>query len=143
MSESLVTILLVEDNDDDVFLMQRALKEARIQMPLHVALDGQEALDYFTGLGRYSDRARYPIPALVFLDLKLPYVHGFEVLTWIRRQDSLSTLPVVILTSSPEERDRQKAKELGAQEYLVKPPTGSMLTRTLKFLPQPNQSAVS
>src|SRR2546430_7134116 len=101
--------------------MQRAIRASKLSVRLQVATNGQEALDYLTGAGKYSDRAQYPLPAVVLLDLKLPYVHGFEVLGWIRQQSALSETKVVVLTSSPEERDQKKAKELGAKAYLVKP----------------------
>src|SRR5688572_28368951 len=97
-------ILLVEDNEDDVFLMQRALKVARITNPLFVAEDGQQAVDYLAGAGRYTDRTRFPIPAIVFLDLKLPVLRGHEVLAWIRKQPHLENLVVVVLTSSSAPR---------------------------------------
>ena len=131
-------LLLVEDNEDDVFLMQRALKAARISLRMQVVTDGQEALDYLAGAGKYSNRAQYPIPSIVLLDLKLPYVHGFEVLNWLRKESALSQIGVVVLTSSPEERDQRKALELGAKAYLVKPPTGQML---LGLFPLPAQSS--
>ena len=131
-------ILLVEDNEDDVFLMRRALKGAKLDLPLQVANDGQEALDYLGGIGQFSDRALFPLPELVLLDLKLPYVHGFEVLSWIGRQPALHNVPVVVLTSSPEERDLQKARDLGAAGYLVKPPSSQMILDLL--LASPSQS---
>ncbi|MBC8095621.1 MAG: response regulator [Akkermansiaceae bacterium] len=128
------TLLLVEDNEDDVFLMRRALKKAGINQPLQVVMDGQEALDYLGATGRFADQSQFPTPTLVFLDLKLPYVHGFEVLGWIRQQNSLKGLPVVILTSSPEERDRQRAHDLGAKAYFVKPPSGEVLLQAMQFI---------
>ena len=131
------TILLVEDNEDDVFFMRRALTRANLQFNLAVASDGQQALDYLAGNGRYSDRTRHPLPALVFLDLKLPYVHGFDVLEWTRRHPSLKDLPVIVLTSSPEERDRQRARELGAQAYVVKPPTPQSVLDAVRLLDMP------
>src|SRR3954469_23104638 len=103
MTTTLPTILLVEDNDDDVFAMQRALRKAQITHPVHVVSDGQKAIDYLSGSGTYTDRSNYPLPSLVFLDLKLPYVGGFEVLTWLRAQPDLRHLAVVVLTSSGEE----------------------------------------
>jgi CheY-like chemotaxis protein len=131
-------LLLVEDNDDDVFLMQRAIRASKLSVRLQVATNGQEALDYLAGDGKYNDRAQYPLPAVVLLDLKLPYVHGFEVLGWIRQQSALSETNVVVLTSSPEDRDQKKAKELGAKAYLVKPPTGDMLLQLLQPTQEPN-----
>ena len=124
-------MLLVEDNEDDVFLMRRALKSAKLDLKLQVAADGQEALDYLAGIGQFSDRSSFPLPGIVLLDLKLPYVHGFEILSWIRQQPTLKDIAVVVLTSSPEERDLQKARDLGARTYLVKPPTAEMILNLL------------
>ncbi len=134
MSASPPTILLIEDSEDDVFLMQRALKKAGIDFPVQIATDGEQALAYLRGNGGFNDRTRHPAPALVFLDLKLPYVHGFEVLAWIREQAPLDGLPVIVLTSSPEERDRERALALGARAYLVKPPTREMVLDAMKFI---------
>lgn len=120
-------ILLVEDNEDDVFLMRRALKGARVVNPLHVAEDGQEAVDYLAGAGKFADREAYPMPAIVFLDLKLPYLSGHDVLAWIRRQKELESLVVIVLTSSNEPSDLNRCYALGANSYLVKPPTPEQL----------------
>jgi len=98
-------ILLVEDNDDDVFLMKRALKDAQIANPLQVVDDGQQAIDYLLGTEQFADRNFYPLPAVVFLDLKLPVKSGYEVLSWIRSYKPLATLVVVVLTSSDEPAD--------------------------------------
>jgi len=114
-------ILLVEDEENDVFFMQHALKEAGILNPLHVAQDGQEAMDYLSGHGRYADRERYPLPGLTLLDLKLPRVMGWEVLKWIRGQPELKSLIVIVLTSSQLPPDIEAAYQLGANAYLVKP----------------------
>ncbi|MEY2466461.1 MAG: hypothetical protein QOD03_982 [Verrucomicrobiota bacterium] len=137
MSSENPTILLTEDNENDIFFFRRALLKASTNFPLQVAVDGREALDYLSGTGKFSDRAQYPIPSVVFLDLKLPYVHGLEVLKWIREQPSLKNLPVFILTSSSEDRDRQRAEELGAKAYFVKPPTREMVLEAMQFLDEP------
>jgi DNA-binding response OmpR family regulator len=129
MSVDLPTILLVEDNEDDVFAMQRALRKAQVSHPLQVVNDGQKALDYLSGTGNYADRNYYPLPSLVFLDLKLPYIHGFEVLAWIREQAKLHGVMVIVLSSSDEESDRVRAQELGAHSYMVKPPEPQNLNR--------------
>ncbi len=121
------TILLVEDNEDDVFAMKRALKLGHFTNPLVVVTNGQAALEYLSGAGEYGDRERYPLPFIVFLDLKLPYVDGFEVLTWIRQQSALGKVVVIVLTSSAESRDQERAYALGARSYLVKPPTAGAL----------------
>jgi len=89
--------------------------------------DGQQALDYLTGKGSYADRESYPLPCIMFLDLKLPYVHGFEVLDRIRQRTDLNSLVVVVLTGSSEKKDCNRAYALGARSYLVKPPTAQLL----------------
>lgn len=121
------TILLVEDNDDDVFIFKRAYKQAQLTHQVQVVTDGQEALDYLEGKGAFADREKYPLPFLVLLDLKLPLKHGLEVLQTIRQHPRLSGLCVVVLTSSAEARDILRAQELGAQAFLVKPPAGPTL----------------
>lgn len=123
-----VTILLVEDDPDDVFLMQRALKSAGVTSPMHVAEHGQQALDYLMGTGQYADRTQFPLPRLIFLDLKLPYKTGFDVLTHLAQQQQIfERMAVVVLTSSSQPRDIQRAYQLGARSYLVKPPNRQML----------------
>jgi CheY-like chemotaxis protein len=120
-------ILLVEDNEDDVFLMKRALKTAQIHNPVHVVEDGQQAEDYLAGNGSFANREKHPFPAIVFLDLKLPLKDGLEVLQWIRSQEKFENLVVLVLTSSNEPSDLKRAYGLGANSYLVKPPTASQL----------------
>lgn len=120
-------ILLVEDNEDDVFLMKRALKAAAVTNPLHVVDNGQMAIDYLAGTGEFADRTAHPLPALVFLDLKLPLVSGTEVLAWIRKQKEFEGLIVVVLTSSNEPADLNRCYQLGANSYVVKPPTAEQL----------------
>ena len=120
-------ILLVEDNEDDVFIMQNAFKKARITNPLFVAEDGREALDYLEGRGKFADRAQFPLPALVLLDLQLPQIHGLDVLKSIRANTALPPLLVVVLTSSDQESDIERAYRLGANSYLTKPTTPQKL----------------
>ena len=134
MTSPLPTILLVEDNDDDVFFMRRAVTRSGIDCSLQIVRDGQQAIDYLKGQGQYADRDQYPLPTLVFLDLKLPYIHGFEVLEWIREQPNLKDLCTLILTSSPEERDRLRAAQLNAKAFYVKPPTPEMIIEAFLFL---------
>jgi CheY-like chemotaxis protein len=125
------TILLVEDNDDDVFIFERAYKQAQLRHPLQIVRDGQEALDYLFGEGGFADRERFPLPFLVLLDLKLPLTPGLEVLEAMRARPALSGVPVVVLTSSAEMRDVHRARELGAQAFLVKPPVARMLSNAV------------
>ena len=118
------TILLVEDDPDDVFIFQRALVAANVLNPVVVVTDGQAAVEYLSHQGEYADPKKYPRPFVIFLDLKLPYLDGFEVLTWIRKQPYLESVVVVVLSGSDENRDHQRAYALGARSYLVKPPSG-------------------
>jgi CheY-like chemotaxis protein len=133
MSNKSGTILLVEDNDNDVVFMRRALANAEVLNPLQVVTDGEQALDYLTGAGNYSDRIKYPLPILTFLDLKLPTKSGLEVLSALRQIEELKTLVVLVLTTSNEPKDIQHALQLGANAYLVKPSMFSDLTEMMKI----------
>jgi CheY-like chemotaxis protein len=121
------TILLVEDNEDDVFLMNRALREAGVENPMQVVEDGQQAVDYLSGNGPFADRTAHPLPVIVFLDLKLPIMMGLEVLAWIRSNPAFADIVVVVLTSSNEPSDLKEAYRLGANSYVVKPPDAAQL----------------
>ena len=114
-------ILLAEDREDDILLIRKSFKNSFITNPLHVVRDGEEAIEYLSGEGRYANRAEYPLPALLLLDLKMPRKDGFEVLQWIRQQPDLSKLPVVVLTSSENVHDVNAAYRAGANSFLVKP----------------------
>lgn len=127
-------VLLVEDNPDDSFLMRRALKKTGLELQLHAVTDGQAAVNYLRGAEEFADRERYPLPAVIFLDLKLPFLNGFQVLEWIREHPLLHDLNVVILTSSGEDRDFKRAQQLGVAAYLVKPPSPETLDKTLRPL---------
>lgn len=127
------TILLVEDSEDDAFAFRRALKKAGVTHRVEVASDGRQALDYLLQVITGGDADRFPPPAIVFLDLKLPYHDGMEILEWIRRQAALSQLKVIVLSGSDEPRDRERAKSLGARGYLVKPATPDDLRRALEM----------
>jgi CheY-like chemotaxis protein len=121
-----VSVLLAEDNDDDLFLSKRALAKAGLAPVFHVA-DGGQAMAYLAGRDGYSDRTRYPLPEIVLLDLKMPVFSGHEVLEWIRTQPALRALKVFVLTSSGETRDRDRVEKAGAQGYWVKPLTAGHL----------------
>lgn len=116
------TILLVEDDPNDILLTQRAFRKANLaNASMQVVSDGDAAVFYLSGRGEYADRERYPLPTLVLLDLKLPRRSGHEVLAWLRQQPELKRLPAIILTSSQENIDINHAYDLGANSYLVKP----------------------
>jgi CheY-like chemotaxis protein len=131
VEKSRPTFLLVEDDPSDIFLMQRACQKAKLTDCLQIVTDGKMAVDYLAGIGKFADRSQYPLPSLVFLDLKLPYRSGFDVLRWMRTQPALQSVVVVILSSSSEEQDMDTAYPLGARSYLVKPPTPKLLLDVL------------
>ncbi len=116
-----IEILLVEDNPDDAEIALRALAKHKIANRIVHVRDGKEALDFLRADGAYSDRNRSPKPKLVLLDLKLPRIGGLEVLKAVKGDPELKVIPVVILTSSSEERDLVQSYRLGANSYLVKP----------------------
>jgi CheY-like chemotaxis protein len=114
-------ILLVEDDPNDVALTQLAFERAGFTNPLQIVRDGEQAIAYLAGQAPYADRARYPLPILILLDLKLPRRSGFEVLAWLRGVANVRRLPVVVLTSSAHSPDIDRAYDVGANSYLVKP----------------------
>jgi CheY-like chemotaxis protein len=115
------SILLAEDDPNDVFLLQLALEKARISNPLIITQDGQQAVSYLNGDGPFADRDKYPLPALLLLDLKMPGMDGFDVLAFLNRCQDLRGLPVVVLSSSDHPSDLEKARRLGVTDYRVKP----------------------
>jgi CheY-like chemotaxis protein len=143
MSTPKPVILLAEDDDNDVFFMRRALQKSQLDFAVQVVSDGQQATDYLSGTGKFSNREQYPFPSVILLDLKMPFLDGFEVLTWIRKQPSFNEVPVAVLTSSAEERDRRRARELGARAYFVKPPRPETIQEIVQFIGQPREKAVT
>jgi two-component system response regulator len=115
------TILLVEDNDDDAELTTMAFRDAKIANPVVRMRDGVDALDYLLGRGQFSHEADKPLPAVVLLDIKLPRLNGLEVLQQLRAAERTKHLPVVVLTSSEEDRDRFEAYARHANSYVRKP----------------------
>jgi CheY-like chemotaxis protein len=114
-------ILLAEDSEDDVILVRRALARANVLNPLFIVRDGEAAIAYLDGVGKYSNREEYPLPDIMLLDIKMPKIDGYEVLREIRRRPTLKSLRIIVLTSSEEMSDVNKAYELGANSFLVKP----------------------
>ena|ERR1039457_3009814 len=121
-------ILVAEDDTTDAFFFQRAFRRAGIPVALHFVRDGQEVIDYLEGKGPFGDRAVYPQPQLLLLDLRMPKLDGFDVLKWVRRRPELADLLVVLFSSSDEPRDISRAYDLGANWYLVKPHSMDELT---------------
>jgi len=122
MDKQSFTVLLVEDDLNDIFLVKRAFKMASIKNPLQIVTDGQEAISYLRGEGKYADRAAHPLPKLIVMDIRMPRRSGFEVLEWVKDTSKpLHRIPVVIVSSSDNPADINRAYELGANAYMVKP----------------------
>lgn len=126
------TILVAEDTEDDALLLERALQRVGLQNPVQVVTDGEELLDYLRGEGRYADRDVYPLPRMLFTDLKMPRVDGFEVLAWIQEHPECAVVPTIVFSNSSNPQDIQRAYELGAHAYLVKPSEVSRLEEMLR-----------
>lgn len=114
-------ILIAEDQETDAYLMKWAFKKIGLEHSFSHVLDGQQTVDYLSGTPPYENRERFPWPDLMLLDLKMPRLTGFDVLTWLKANPSINKFPVVVLTSSDLPADIQKAQELGAADYRVKP----------------------
>jgi CheY-like chemotaxis protein len=128
------TILLVEDDENDVYFVKRVFQANHFTNPLQVAENGEIALAYLKGEGIYADRRKYPLPMLIFLDIKMPRVDGFEVLTWMRGDEALKSIPVVMLSSSSMEEDKEKARRLSATAYITKPLEAKELQRIYRVV---------
>jgi CheY-like chemotaxis protein len=115
------TILLVDDCESSLFLMHTAFKMAKCDNPLQDAHDGEEAIAYLKGEGPYGDRNKFPLPTVMLLDLNMPKKNGFDVLAWVRAQPVLKRLTIVIVTASERIEDVERAFDLGANSFLVKP----------------------
>ena len=127
-------ILLAEDDENDVLLIRQAFKEARIENPLFVVENGDEVIDYFRGVGKFANRAEYPLPSLLLLDLKMPKTNGYEALQWIRANPEFQRLRIIVLTTSPNIREVNRAYQLGANSFLVKPADFQMIVRFVRTL---------
>jgi CheY-like chemotaxis protein len=125
------TILIAEDSADYAMLMERVLREGDRTNPVHVAADGEEAVSYLAGRGKYSDRKAFAFPSVLFLDLKMPGTDGFGVLRWMQENPERRVIPTMVLSSSVLEADVKQAYELGANAFLGKPADLSDLKRML------------
>ena len=119
--DSDLTILIAEDNEHDVLLLERVLAKLRATHSIQIVGNGAEAIEYLLGIGKYHDRTRYPFPAIIVTDLKMPQTSGFELLQWLRNHAQFSSIPTIILSSSGDLHEVKRAYELGANAYLVKP----------------------
>ena len=127
-----LSILLVEDNDNDAILLRRAFRAVSCANPLRVIPTETEAEKYLSGEEQYSDRSEYPLPILIFLDLTLCQGNGLDLLKWLRRQPQINRIPVIVLTASEQPEDIKQAYALGANSYMVKPTGLNMLIRMVE-----------
>lgn len=130
------TLLHVEDDPNDVLLLQRAFRKAGITLNIQSVSDGDKAVAYLSGAEGYGERDKFPLPSLVMLDLKMPRKSGLEVLQWIRGDGKIRRLPVVVFTSSRHDEDVNRAYDLGANSYLVKPVGFDSLVEVAKTIHQ-------
>jgi CheY-like chemotaxis protein len=133
MDDSNYTILLVEDDENDAMLMRMAFEKNNILNPVQWVRDGLEAVDYLNGAGQYADRAKYPFPEVLLLDLKMPRMTGMELLAWIAEHPDFRIIPTIIMTSSKQELDIEKAYNLGANTYMTKPCSFDELAQMVKL----------
>src|SRR6267378_7694 len=127
-------ILVADDEQNDIFFLRRAFQKAGLDALIFDVADGEEAEKYLAGDDDFGDRSRYPIPSLLVLDIKMPKRDGFDVLRWLQTREDLKNLTVVMLSSSSHESDMQKARELGARDYFVKPSDFDKLTELVQNL---------
>jgi two-component system response regulator len=128
---SIGTVLLVEDSSDDVFLFERALGRSGVKTQLAVVSNGSAALEHLKAVLERRDADKFPRPDVIFLDLKLPQLSGFEVLRWVREQNFAPPLSIIVLSGSDEERDKRLVAELGVKEFVTKPVRAEFLRDVL------------
>ena len=139
---SLRPVLVAEDDEGDAMLLRLAFSRAQIQHPLMVVQDGAEAVDYLMGNAAYADREVYPLPSLLLLDPKMPRLDGFDVLEWWASRSEFRGLPVIVFSSSSHETDIDRARRMGAREYVVKPNGFTQLANLVQELCERWLSAV-
>ncbi|MGH7951073.1 MAG: response regulator [Limisphaerales bacterium] len=127
-------ILLIEDSDNDIFLMERALRKAEITLPLQIEKNAERAVDYLSGKPPFESRQLYPLPCLILLDLSMPLMTGHEILKWRQGQPAIRRIPAIVLTLSEQRDDIVNAYDAGVNAYLVKPPTFDGLVELAKVI---------
>ena len=125
-------VLYAEDDENDVFFMERAFSKLKMRGALRVVPDGRAAVNYLEGTGAYADREKHPLPNVLLLDVKMPQMSGLEVLTWARAQPQFQSLPILLLTSSTQRTDIEYSRAQGASGYLVKPSNSENLAALVR-----------
>lgn len=126
------TLLIVEDNEDDIFFMERIFKQMGARCDFRFARDGVEAVDYLSGKGQFEDRVKHPLPTIILMDLKMPRMNGFEVLEWMQKQPEIKLIPTIVVTSSTMQEDVTRAYRAGANAVMNKPVDKDSLLQMLK-----------
>lgn len=116
-----LTILIAEDNEDDAYFLKRGLRKIGLHNPVHILTDGGEVMDYLKAEGKFEDRAQYPFPSVIFTDVKMPRVNGFELLAWLQEHPDCKVIPTMVFSSSGQAEDVERAYQLGANAYFIKP----------------------
>lgn len=129
-----IDILLIEDDENDVLLMQRALSKNGIRNRLQIVNDGEQALDYLQHRGMFVDRLRYPFPNVILMDLKMPRVGGLEILRWLSEHKECPAVPTIVFSASRIESDVTEAYRLGATSYFVKPTEFTELLKLVNLM---------
>lgn len=132
--DSKLWILVAEDDPNDAFLLRRAFEKNGLRNPTHICSDGEDALAYLRGTGKYQDRKQFPFPEVIFTDLKMPKIDGLQVLQWLQQHPDCQVIPVVVFSSSNLEEDVKAAYELGANAYIRKPPSFDALVEVVKVV---------
>jgi CheY-like chemotaxis protein len=127
-------VLMADDDENDVAFLQRAFRQAEVRNPLQVVPDGQAAVDYLSGAGKFADRNQYPLPCLILLDLKMPRKTGLEVLEWLQTQPTFRTYPVIVLSSSVYPSDIEGAYQKGANAFVTKPSGAPERTELVRMI---------
>ena len=130
------TILIVDDDENDIFFAKRAFTEINVHCTFQILKNGQEAVDYLSGLGEFADRRKHPLPMMILMDLKMPIMDGFQVLEWLRQRPGIKVIPTVVFSSSDVPADITRAYELGANSFMTKSVTYDGLLLKLQTLSQ-------
>ena len=128
----LLTLLLAEDSEDDVFFFRHAMEKVGMEHCIQLVQDGEEAVEYLDGIGKFHNRKRFPLPDFLFLDINMPKKNGWEVLEWMAGKPGLKHIPVAVVTTSEHHRDVKRAQEFSLRGYLVKPARPEQLKKLLE-----------
>src|SRR4051812_19525693 len=131
-----LTVLIVEDDQNDAFLLQRAFQKAGLGMPTYICRDGAQAIAYLKAEGEFADRVKFPFPRVLITDLKMPRCSGFDLLTWLQDHPDCNLIPKIVLSASAQSADVKRAYQLGANCYFKKPSTFDQLVALVKLSQQ-------